>query len=45
VISRHLSAEQYQILIEAEKKERDLFKGLAGLVKQLGGREATGGAA
>jgi hypothetical protein len=42
VISRHLSAEQYQILIEAEKKERDIFKGL---VKQLGGRESTGGAA
>lgn len=44
VISRHLSAEQYEILIEAEKKERDLFVGLADMVKRLGGRDVTVGA-
>jgi hypothetical protein len=35
VIVRHLPAHQYEILIAAEKSERTLFQGLAGLVKQL----------
>jgi hypothetical protein len=41
VITRHLSPDQYRILIEAEKSERKLFQGLAGLVKQLAQRGAT----
>ena len=35
VIARHLPTEKYKTLLEAEKSERKLFKGLAGLVKQL----------
>jgi hypothetical protein len=35
VIARHLPPEKYEVLIEAEKSERSLFQGLAGLVKQL----------
>ena len=38
VIIRHLPPAQYKILIEAEKSERTLFQGLAGLVKQLAQR-------
>jgi hypothetical protein len=33
VITRHLLPDRYEILIEAEKSERKLFQGLAGLVK------------
>src|ERR1700730_2367315 len=46
VIIRHLPPAQYKILIEAEKSERTLFQGLAGLVKQLAQRGApdAGGA-
>jgi hypothetical protein len=35
VIARHLPPEKYKTLLEAEKSERKLFKGLAGLVKKL----------
>jgi hypothetical protein len=46
VIVRHLPAHQYEILIAAEKSERTLFQGLAGLVEQLAQRKApdAGGA-
>src|SRR3984893_3538862 len=47
VIVRHLPPDQYEILLEAEKSERMLFQGLAGLVKQLvqrGTPDAGGGA-
>lgn len=46
VIARHLPPEQYQVLITAEESEKKLFQGLAGLVRQLGGRKApeAGGA-
>ena len=44
VIARHLPPEQYRVLIEAEKSERKLFQGLAGLVKQLSGKSVEGGA-
>jgi hypothetical protein len=40
VITRHLPPDQYEILLAAEKSERTLFQGLAGLVKQLAQREA-----
>jgi hypothetical protein len=40
VIVRHLPTDQYEVLIEAEKSERKLFQGLAGLVKQLAQRNA-----
>jgi hypothetical protein len=40
VIVRHLPPDQYRVLIEAEQSERKLFKGLAGLVKQLAQRNA-----
>ena len=40
VITRHLSIEKYKVLLAAEESERKLFQGLAGLVKQLGGRKA-----
>jgi hypothetical protein len=40
VIARHLPPDKYHILIEAEKSERTLFQGLAGLVKQLAQRKA-----
>ncbi|MGH7863849.1 MAG: hypothetical protein ACREQB_02590, partial [Candidatus Binataceae bacterium] len=43
VIVRHLPHDQYKILIEAEKSERKLFQGLAGLVKQLAQRGAPDG--
>lgn len=42
VIIRHLPPDQYAVLIEAEKSERTLFQGLAGLVRQLAQRKATG---
>jgi hypothetical protein len=35
VIVRQMPHDQYEVLIEAEKSERTLFQGLAGLVKQL----------
>jgi hypothetical protein len=35
VVVRHLPPDQYEVLIAAEKSERTLFQGLAGLVKQL----------
>jgi hypothetical protein len=43
VITRHLPPDQYRILIEAEKSERKVFQGLAGLVKQLAQRNAPDG--
>ncbi len=43
VIVRHLPHDQYKTLIEAEKSERKLFQGLAGLVKQLARRGAPDG--
>lgn len=43
VIVRHLPHDQYKTLIEAEKSERKLFQGLAGLVKQLAQRGAPDG--
>ncbi len=43
VITRHLPPDQYEIQIEAEKSERKLFQGLAGLVKQLAQRGAPDG--
>jgi len=36
-IERHLPPEKYAILMEAEKSEQELFKGLAGLVERLRG--------
>jgi hypothetical protein len=39
-IVRHLPAHQYEILIAAEKSERTLFQGLAGLVERLAQRKA-----
>ncbi len=44
VISKHLPQDQYKILMVAEESEKKLFEGLAGLVRQLGGREVNGGA-
>src|SRR3984893_1252525 len=46
VIAWHLPPEQYAVLIAAEESKRTLFQGLAGLVRQLGGRKApeAGGA-
>jgi len=41
-VTRHLPPDQYAILIEAEKSERTLFQGLAGLVRQLAQRNASG---
>jgi hypothetical protein len=41
VVTRHLPPDQYEILIEAEKSERTLFQGLAGLVKQLAQRAGS----
>ena len=41
-IVRHLPPDKYEVLIEAEKSERTLFQGLAGLIKQLAQR--NGGA-
>jgi hypothetical protein len=38
VVTRHLPPDQYEILVVAEKSERTLFQGLAGLVKQLARR-------
>ena len=43
VIVRHLPPDKYEVLIEAEKSERTLFQGLAGLVKQLAQRNAPDG--
>jgi hypothetical protein len=40
-VTRHLPPDQYAILIEAEKSERTLFQGLAGLVRQLAQRNAS----
>jgi hypothetical protein len=42
VIVRHLPHAQYEILMAAEKSERKLFQGLAGLVKQLAQRGMPG---
>jgi hypothetical protein len=36
-IERHLPPEKYSVLMEAEKSEQELFKGLAGLVEKLRG--------
>jgi hypothetical protein len=36
-VERHLPPEKYSVLIEAEKSERKLFRGLAGLVQELRG--------
>jgi hypothetical protein len=43
VVTRHLPPDQYEILVVAEKSERTLFQGLAGLVKQLAQRNAPDG--
>jgi hypothetical protein len=45
VIVRHLPHDQYEILMTAEKSERRLFQGLAGLVKQLRATPGVEGAA
>src|SRR5262249_5149808 len=36
-IERHLSPEKYSVLLQAEKSEQELFRGLAGLVEKLRG--------
>jgi hypothetical protein len=36
-VERHLPPEKYAVLLEAEKSEQELFRGLAGLVEKLWG--------
>jgi len=45
VIVLHLPPDQYRVLMEAEKSERKLFQGLAGLVRQLAGKASDVGGA